>query len=70
MNAQAANVANAFRLLKERFGKSPHWDNTASMEAQFHCHAATIGQLKYPWNIEPWRTESDLVTVILHGCNP
>lgn len=70
MNAQAANVANAFRLLKEKHQISPHWDNTASMEAQFHCHAATIGKLKYPWNIEPWRTESSLPIVIIKGCNP
>lgn len=69
-NAKAANFSNAFRALKNRHGSSPNWKNTASMEAQFLCHAFTIGSAKNPWNIEPWRTESDLATVIRKGCNP
>ena len=69
-NAQAANVENAFRLLKNKHGSHKNWKNTASMNAQFHCHAITIGKLKNPWNIEPWRTESNLFIVTLKGCNP
>lgn len=69
-NVKAAKFATAFRLLKERHGSSPHWRNTASMEAQFLCHAFTIGGLKNPWNIEPWRTEANLSRVIARGCNP
>lgn len=69
-NAQAANVTNAFNLLKARHSSSSYWKNTGSMEAQFHCHALTIGKLKNPWNIEPWRTDSNLISVIAHGCNP
>ncbi|MGT2756962.1 DUF2599 domain-containing protein [Streptococcus ovuberis] len=69
-NARAANYSNAFRLLKDRHSSSPHWKNTASMEAQFLCHAFTIANFKNPWNIEPWRTETNLNRVILAGCNP
>ncbi|MGT2715478.1 DUF2599 domain-containing protein [Streptococcus respiraculi] len=69
-NAKAANFSNAFRLLKARHSSSPNWKNTASMEVQFLCHAFTIGRLKNPWNIEPWRTDTNLTSVIAHGCNP
>lgn len=69
-NARAARFATAFRLLKERHSSSPHWKNTASMEAQFLCHAFTIGAAKNPWNIEPWRTEASLVRVTAKLCNP
>jgi len=69
-NAQAANAANAFTVLKNKYGSDVRWKNTASMEAQFHCHVVTIGKLKNPWNIEPWRTQSDLIKVILDRCNP
>ena len=41
-----------------------------SMFAQFHCHAMFAGDNKIPWNIEPWRTESNLVKVIAAKCNP
>ena len=68
-NAQAANVNNAFRLLKNKHGKDKQWKNTESMLAQFHCHAVTIGKIKNPWNIEPWRTETNVV-VISKRCNP
>lgn len=40
------------------------------MQAQFHCHVTTVGKLKNPWNIEPWRTESNLLKVIAARCNP
>lgn len=69
-NELGANISIAFRRLKERHSNSSHWKNEASMEAQFHCHALTIGQWKNPWNIEPWRTDSNLTTVIAKGCNP
>lgn len=40
------------------------------MEAQFICHSSTIGKLKNPWNIEPHRTETNLVATIAKKCNP
>lgn len=69
-NEMGANISIAFRRLKERHSGSPHWKNGSSMELQFHCHALTIGQWENPWNIEPWRTETDWGTVMIKGCNP
>lgn len=60
----------AFDALYNHWKSNSNWNNTESMRAQFHCHVTTIGQLKKPWNIEPWRTESDLTKVIVAGCNP
>lgn len=65
-----AQVNYAFSLLKDKLSSSPHWNNTDSMFAQFHCHAMFAGDNKIPWNIEPWRTESNLVKVIAAKCNP
>ena len=69
-NRFMAQVNYAFSLLKDKFSSSPHWNNTDSMFAQFHCHAMFAGDNKIPWNIEPWRTESNLVKVIAAKCNP
>ena len=60
----------AFDALYNHWRSNSNWNNTDSMSAQFHCHVTTIGQLKKPWNIEPWRTESNLALVIAAGCNP
>ena len=69
-NATMVNAQKAFEQLKKKFSSSKNWKNTQSMQAQFHCHVTTVGKLKNPWNIEPWRTESNLITVIAAGCNP
>lgn len=69
-NVTLAYAANAFNVLKyKHIGNTP-WNNTASMEAQFHCHYTTIGKLKNPWNLEPWRTQTNLALTIAAGCNP
>lgn len=69
-NVMAANAANAFDVLKNRHSTQTPWKNTASMSAQFHCHVLTVGKLKNPWNLEPWRTETNLIKTIAKGCNP
>lgn len=69
-NRFMAQVNYAFSLLKDKFSSSSHWNNTDSMFAQFHCHAMFAGNGKIPWNIEPWRTESNLAKVIAAKCNP
>lgn len=69
-NTTMINVQKAFDQLKSKFSSSSNWKNTQSMQAQFHCHATTVGKLKNPWNIEPWRTETNLNKVIAAGCNP
>lgn len=63
-------AGKAWSALLKRHVSAEEWDNTDSMEAQFHCHVMTIGSLKKPWNIEPWRTETDINVVISCGCNP
>ena len=69
-NATMVNAQKAFDQLKKKYSSSKNWKNTQSMQAQFHCHVTTVGKLKNPWNIEPWRTESNLIKVIAARCNP
>jgi len=69
-NIVAAYAANAFDVLRNRHIGDTHWNNSASMSAQFHCHYLTIGNLKNPWNLEPWRTETNLLKTISKACNP
>lgn len=70
LNANTALAVDAFRALKAKHSSSPNWKNTASMEQQFLCHALTIGKWKRPWNIEPWRTETNFDKVVKGWCNP
>ncbi len=69
-NVLMAHVDYAFSLLKNQYSSSSYWNNADSMYAQFHCHAMFAGENKIPWNIEPWRTESNLTNVIAAKCNP
>lgn len=69
-NVLMARASHAFSLLEDRFSGDYRWDHTDSMEAQFHCHVLLAGDFKTPWNIEPFRTESDLVKVMAAKCNP
>lgn len=69
-NQFMAHVDYAFSLIKDKFSSSSYWDNGESMYAQFHCHAMFAGDSKTPWNIEPWRTETNLFKVIAAKCNP
>ena len=69
-NVLAARASRAFTLLKNKYSSSSYWKNTASMEAQFHCHVLAAGGMKTPWNIEPHRTESNWAKVFAAKCNP
>lgn len=69
-NAALAVANHAWGLLADRFSSDPEWDNEEAMFAQFHCHVIGAGKYKTPWNIEPWRTETNLSTVIAKACNP
>ncbi|AGF71982.1 DUF2599 domain-containing protein [Corynebacterium halotolerans] len=42
---------------------------TASLVQQLNCHMAFAGN-KPVWNIESWRPEVSVFSLILHGCNP
>lgn len=69
-NAAMAVANHAWKLLAEKYSSDSYWDNEESMFAQFHCHVLAAGKYKTPWNIEPWRTETDLSVVIAKACNP
>ena len=69
-NANAAAAYKAWEVLYARHKNDSKWKNTKSMEAQFICHSSTIGKLKNPWNIEPHRTETNLVATIAKKCTP
>lgn len=70
MNLVMAKAGKAWTALENKHKTNAFWRNGDSLEAQFHCHAATVGMLKKPWNIEPWRTETNVFLCMLAGCNP
>ena len=39
------------------------------MYAQYHCHVL-FAPNKNPWNIEPFRTATGWIAMIMSGCNP
>lgn len=55
------------------FGDHPQWPtaaaNVQTFEWQFDCHF-TFANDKDRWNLEPSRTASNYLTVVLNGCNP
>lgn len=59
-----------WKVVYDKHHKDSKWKNTASMKAQLHCHADFPKGLKTPWNIEPWRTETNYAKVVAAGCNP
>lgn len=69
-NLLMAKASKAWIALENKHKSDSRWDNGESMEAQFHCHVTTIGSWKKPWNLEPWRTETDFVACTSAGCNP
>ncbi len=71
-NVLMARSFHSFSLLKERFSSDYRWRNEASLEAQYQCHFTFAGMYKVPWNIEPFRTETNAWSwnMITHKCNP
>lgn len=39
-----------------------NWYNESSLKEQFYCHVNFAGNLKTPWNIEPWKTSTNPFT--------
>lgn len=68
-NVVMYKAGKAWTALKNVHGNDSNWKNTDSMEAQFHCHVSNVGKLKKPYNIEPWRTETNMAVLIKCGCN-
>lgn len=68
-NVVMYKAGKAWTALKNVHGNDSNWKNTDSMEAQFHCHVSNAGKLKKPYNIEPWRTETNMAVLIKCKCN-
>ena len=60
---------DAFSVLEGIYASDANWMNRDSLYAQFACHVQ-FAQSKNPWNIEPSRTTTSLLTTILNLCNP
>ncbi len=69
-NMLAAKAGIAWNNIVWKHSNHPMWDNPQSMEKQWHCHVIFAGESKNPYNIEPWRTETNLANVINYRCNP
>ncbi|OFL49592.1 MULTISPECIES: DUF2599 domain-containing protein [unclassified Nosocomiicoccus] len=52
-----------------KYKNNSRWKNTASMKAQLNCHADYAKGLKTPWNLEPWRKQTNYAIVLRHSCN-
>jgi hypothetical protein len=59
----------AFQILEDLYSSDPNWKNRDSLYAQFCCHVQ-FAFFKNPWNLEPARTTTSLLTTILNKCNP
>ena len=68
-NVQLSKVDDSFSEIEARFSSDPNWRNRDSLYAQYYCHVI-FAQLKNPWNIEPHRTETSWIQMLLTGCNP
>jgi Protein of unknown function (DUF2599) len=67
-----ATVNTEAAAWQEVLALSPDAD-MPGMYAQFSCHwqLAELGQPgKTSWNLEPWRPEVDVDTLVATGCNP
>lgn len=53
----------------EKFVSSQYWQNTKVMKWQYDCHYTFASNKDY-WNLEPHRTASSYLEVVLKKCNP
>lgn len=52
------------------FGTQPDfYNNTQILKWQYDCHYSYANS-KDRWNLEPWRTASSYLQVVLNSCNP
>lgn len=65
-----ARCIHAFEMIESEYSADENWDNPESLRPQFHCHAIYARQEKMPWNIEPFRTETDFIKIIISKGNP
>lgn len=69
-NLWMARCIHAFELVEEAYSSDENWDHPDSLKPQFHCHAIYARQNKVPWNIEPYRTETSFLKILLASGNP
>lgn len=70
VNLWMARCIHAFALTEEAYSADSNWDHPDSLKPQFHCHAIYARQNKIPWNIEPYRTETSFLKIVLAKGNP
>lgn len=64
-----AAIEESWGIILRNYSGNSKWKNTASMKGQYRCHA-WYAKGKYPWNIEPHRTETDFNKIVAKFCNP
>lgn len=72
VRTNSSNKYQAWTILSseaEGFSSSPYWDNTKVMKWQYDCHYSFASNKDY-WNLEPHRTASSYLQVVLKQCNP
>lgn len=70
VNLWMARCIHAFALTEEAYSMDVNWDHPDSLKPQFHCHTIYARQNKVPWNIEPYRTETSFLKILLAKGNP
>lgn len=70
VNLWMARCIHAFALTEEMYSADSNWDHPDSLKPQFHCHTIYARQNKVPWNIEPYRTETSFLKIVLAQGNP
>lgn len=48
-------------LKRSAYSYDSRWNNEESLKKQFFCHVR-YGSLKTPWNIEPWKKNTNFIT--------
>ncbi len=64
-----AAIEESWGIVYRNYSGNSKWKNTTSMKGQYRCHA-WFAKSKYPWNIEPHRTETDFNKIVSAFCNP
>lgn len=62
------NVSRAYSLLEDEYSGDYRWGSSEAIFAQLHCHAL-FAPNKSRWNLDMWRTETDLDKLVKYKCN-
>lgn len=64
-----AAIEESWGIIIRNYSSDSRWKNTTAMKGQYRCHA-WFAKSKYPWNIEPHRTETNFDKIVAKLCNP